>query len=409
MKILFFVPYIPSKIYTRSYNFIKYLHSLGHEITLLALWSRAKDLSQLEEIRPFTSVIHTVQVPTWRSLRNSLISLPSQTPLQAEYTWSPDVTSQISQLFAAGNHFDLVHVEHLRGAKYALYIRTLLLQSKNIQNIPIVWDSVDCISYLFEQASRQSRRLTSRLLTRLDLQRTKKYEGWLIHQFDRVLVSSRVDKNALLNLSPTSIDPDQIQVVQNGVDLSYFAPDPNRSPEPETVVITGKMSYHANVSMVLFLVREIMPHVWAKKPKAKLLVVGKDPAKIVTQLAADKRIVVTGYVEDIRSYLHRATVSVVPLTYGAGIQFKVLEAMACETAVVATSRAIASLNVIPERDILIADTPQDFASQVLRLMDDPILRKSIASAGKTYVTVNHNWSTIAAQLDTIYTDCIGIK
>jgi hypothetical protein len=94
--------------------------------------------------------------------------------------------------------FEIVHVEHLRGARYGFHVKSAIRNPKSA--IPVVWDSVDCISYLFEQAARNSRRLKGRLMTSLELDRTRRYEGWLVRQFDRVLVTSPVDREALVRL-----------------------------------------------------------------------------------------------------------------------------------------------------------------------------------------------------------------
>ena len=103
------------------------------------------------------------------------------------------------------------------------------------------------------------------------------------------------------------------------------------------------MSYHANIAMTLYLVREILPIVWATNPDVKLWIVGKDPSKELLALQKYQKILVTGRVDDIRPYLRQATLSVSPLLYGAGIQNKILEAMACGTPVVATPLAVSAL------------------------------------------------------------------
>ena len=317
--------------------------------------------------------------------------------------------------------FDVVHVEHLRGARYGLHVRSSIFHLPS--SIPIVWDAVDCITYLFEQAAGQSRSLFGRLITRLDLPRTRRYEGWLVHQFDRVLATSRLDAEALGDLAsdhargrrsqrahvPT-FERANVDVLPNGVDLTYFRPAPGAGPStpeqgPPVVVFTGKMSYHANVTAALYLAREIMPLVWAQRPEAQLRIVGKDPTAAVQALTADRRIAVTGAVADMRPHLWSASLAVAPLRYGAGIQNKVLEAMACGTPVVASERAVAALeHVRPGADCLVADAPEGFAAAMLRVLDDPVLQRDLAAAGRAYVERCHDWDAIAGQLEGYYRD-----
>ena len=106
----------------------------------------------------------------------------------------------------------------------------------------------------------------------------------------------------------------------------------------------------------------------------------------------------TGTVEDIRPYLWRATVAVVPLVYGAGIQNKILEAMATETPVVTTSKAISSLQASPGRDIVVADTSYDFANEILRLLENKNFRVEVSRMGLQYVRKYHDWMRIVSQL-----------
>jgi glycosyltransferase involved in cell wall biosynthesis len=123
-------------------------------------------------------------------------------------------------------------------------------------------------------------------------------------------------------------------------------------------------------------------------------------------LGADPRITVTGTVDDIRPYLWKATLAVVPLVYGAGIQNKILEAMACGTPVVTTSRTLASLGVTPGRELIAADGADDFARVVLDLLMDIGRRESVGTAGADYVGKHHSWKAIAERMLGHYIDVI---
>jgi len=193
-----------------------------------------------------------------------------------------------------------------------------------------------------------------------------------------------------------------LSVLPNGVDLDYFCPDTTVSRDPATLVVSGKMSYHANVTMVVNLVREVMPLVWEKRPDVKLEIVGKDPARNILAMAEHPQIIVTGTVDDIRPYLQRATVSVAPVTYGAGIQNKVLEAMACGTPVVATPQAASALTAVDGRDLLVGNELSQIADLILKLINDSMLCKTIGENGYRYVTHQHNWSVIAEDLESYY-------
>ena len=229
----------------------------------------------------------------------------------------------------------------------------------------------------FNRLQVSSSSFFGKFVTRFDLLRTKKAEGNLICSFDHVLVTSSADKNALLELLPNGREPSPISVLPNGVELGYFYPNPDIKRDRATIVFSGKMSYHANISMVKYLVSEIMPLVWKACPETRLFIVGKDPPSDIKGLEKNHLITVTGTVEDIRPFLWRATVSIVPLLYGAGIQNKILEAMATATPVVTTSRTLSALQVQPGKELLVANDAGEFAQNILRLMNDRNLMHAI--------------------------------
>jgi polysaccharide biosynthesis protein PslH len=404
-KVLFIVPYAPNLIRVRPYNLIRHLSGCGLQVTLLTLWSDERERDSIHLLEPYAQRIIAERLPRWRSLWNCLLALPSSKPLQSVYCWEPALARWIDELTRPGQDsapFDVIHVEHLRGAPYGLYVKRL--NASRHVSIPVVWDSVDSISLLFRQASEHSKSLFSRAMTRFELGRTERYEGWLPEQFERVLVTSPADQRALISLVPKEIKPPVITVLRNGVDLDYFKPDPTVEREPATLVISGKMSYHANITMVLYFVEQILPRIWERRPETKLMVVGKDPGREILALANQPNIVITGTVKDLPPYLQQATVAVAPIAYGVGIQNKVLEAMACATPVVTTPQAVSALDVCSGEDVLVAQEPADFADAVLSLLDDPQVRQRLGEAGRLYVEKHHMWDSIARQLAGIYSE-----
>jgi len=395
LRILFVSPYLPSLIRVRSYNLIKALAERDHQITLLALKPPGDDSSGLESLRRWCRSVQTVPLARWQTLWNGLCALPSQTPFQAAYSRSPQMSALIQRTVAEAD-FDVVHVEHLRGAEL----------SQAVSDIPIVFDSVDSITLLFEQTRRAGPTWRSRLMANLDLARTRRYESDLLQRYARVLVTSPQDGESLLRLSTRRDLNGRLVVLPNGVDLSYFLPQ-DVSRDRATLVFTGKMSYHANLAAALDLVDQIMPRVWAFRSDARLIIAGKDPPRELLARTADPRITVTGTVPDLRPYLAQATVAVSPIRYGAGIQLKLLESMAMATPVVTTPQATAALQVRPGRDLLVADTPQAYAEAVIALLADEGLCQQVGQAGRHYVETHHDWSRIAGRLEGVYHDAIG--
>jgi glycosyltransferase involved in cell wall biosynthesis len=353
-------------------------------------------------------------------------------PLQSAYCWQPQLAKAIDELVQTVP-FDIVHVEHLRGARYGLRAKAAAAQRGALA--AHIWDSVDCISYLFQQAVEKSSTLKVRLMTRLDLQRTREYEGWLTEQFDRVLVTAENDKQALAELvrnrqlrswkvgetasldrhgkhDPNDVDHYHIEVISNGVDLQYFLPQTGIQGEAD-IVFTGKMSYHANITSARYLVQEVMPLVWAQRPDARIWIVGKEPPPDLCALASDsngtKRVTITGTVPDVRPYLQRATVAVAPILYGAGVQNKVLEAMACGAPIVVSPQAISGLQAEAEDSVMIAQGAQAFADAILHIFQDSACRSRLSLQGRRYVEQQHSWQKIADGLEATYQEAVYEK
>jgi glycosyltransferase involved in cell wall biosynthesis len=145
-----------------------------------------------------------------------------------------------------------------------------------------------------------------------------------------------------------------------------------------------------------------MPQVWAARPQVRLWIVGKDPAPEIRALGEQPNVTVTGTVDSILPYLQKAAVAVAPIQYGAGIQNKVLEAMACATPVIASSLAVSALETAPGKDLLVADSPGEWVEAILELLDSPEKRREIGGAGRQYVEEHHRWGKIVEDLEAIY-------
>ena len=409
MKILFIVPYVPNLVRVRSYNLLHTLARRGHTLTLATLWIDAKEKQELDALRPACAEIVARPMPRWLSLLNSAAALPTRMPLQSVYSWLPGLEKQLAQRLDGGHNgarYDMIHVEHLRGARYG---EALLRRVQQMgKPIPVVWDSVDCISLLFRYTAQNNRRLFNRLISNLELGRTARYEARLVRSFDHTVITSPKDRDGILALDGGS-PAEKVSVISHGVDLDYYHPDESQPRHPASLVLSGKMSYHANVAMAQYLLNEIMPLLWAQRPELELVIVGKDPPASIQEFAAHPNVKVTGTVPDLRPYLQRATLAVAPLRYAVGVQNKVLEAMACATAVVTTPQVLSSISARPGEDIMIAEDAPGFAQAVLALLNDPKRRLAMQKSARRYVEENHSWDVVTCRLEQVYQSAIEQK
>ena len=446
MKILFIIPYTPNPIRVRPYELIRTLARRGHQIVLATLWSSEQEQHDLQKLSDLGIEVWSHRLTKVRSFSNCVAALPGRVPLQSVFCWQPTFARMLARKVQE-TRFDVIHVEHLRGARYGLTVKKAA--ASHTPPTPIVWDSVDCISHLFEQAAQNSRSLSGRLMTLLDLKRTRHYEGWLVRQFARVLTTSQGDRQALASLatdasrrlssqfqSPHSQDDmarepkdkhiansvaendlaKKIMVLPNGVDIQHFSPN-GVARKPATLAFTGKMSYHANITAALHLVNDIMPRVWARRTDVEVQIVGKDPPARISTLDSTStsykskedgrgRVTVTGFVSDIPSYLREATVAVAPVPYGAGIQNKVLEAMACGTPVIASPQAASGLLSRSEQHLVVATDAQMFAKSIIELLNDVNRRQKLSEGGRIYAEEYHSWDAIVERLEDIYSDTV---
>jgi polysaccharide biosynthesis protein PslH len=395
MRVLFVAPYVPSPVRVRPYQLIRALSAAGHSIHLVALQPPEDDWAPVAPLRETCAAVDIFRMPRIRTIWNGIRALPSRTPLQAAYSHHPALERHLASV-AHPESFDVLHVEHLRGAVLAERVTTL----------PRVFDAVDSITLLFEQAARRAPGFGQRVMARADLGRTRRFEAAAPWAFDRTVITSPLDRDALVRLAGDRAG-DRIAVLPNGVDAAYFRPRAAGPFEP-LVLFTGKMSYHANAAAAHFLATDVMPRVWQSNPAARLAIVGKGPSPAVRALSADPRIDVTGFVDDLRPWFARAAVAVAPMLYGVGIQNKVLEAMASGVPVVATSRTCDSLLAREGRDFLAGDTADEIASRVGRVLADEAVRTSLSAAGRRYVEQHHDWREVGARLAAVYAEAAAV-
>ena len=398
MHILFVAPYPLSRVRVRSYGFVREL-AKHHDVTVLALCSgeqEAEDVRVLQrEGIAITAIIEKRHHKVLRALRAAGTGLP----LQVAFDASPALRAAI-ETHLKNERVDLVHVEFIRA----------LGALPDTLAVPVVWDAVDCISQLYEQGARVGATPMVRLIGKGEAQRVRAYEYTQLQRFRQVLVTSERDRQALLDIhkakSANGAGCADITVMPHGIDTHYFQQYTGER-QPETLVFSGKMSFHANVAGALVLAQQVLPLLWKQRPTIRLVIAGSDPPPVIRRLARAGRIEVTGRVSDLRPYIAQAQVAVCPLPYAVGIQNKILEAMAVGTPVVASSHAAAGLQTVAGRDLLVADAPDAFAEAVLRLLDNKAAWQTLAQHGRSYIEQNHDWERIMTKLGEVYDHAIA--
>jgi glycosyltransferase involved in cell wall biosynthesis len=198
-----------------------------------------------------------------------------------------------------------------------------------------------------------------------------------------------------------------VEVIENGVDLDFFTNHETADVKEDYLVFTGSMDWRPNQDAAEFFVREIFPLLRAARPAIEAVFVGRNPPHHIARLGQVPGITITGTVEDIRPYIRRAAVYIVPLRVGGGSRLKILEAFAMEKPVVSTSIGAESLAVSHEKELLLADGPEQFASAIVRLLDDRALAGRLAAAGRRLVVERYGWDQLSAQLERFLIKLVG--
>jgi glycosyltransferase involved in cell wall biosynthesis len=387
MRVLYLVPHVPNPTKARSHFQIRGLLEAGHHVTVATLERNSKDAEHIYNLKRDGCSVIATRLTRKRALLNTSYAVAHGLPLQARFMWSGYLWKGIQQSLQ-DDPSDVIHVEHLRMAQYGLPL---------MKEWPVVWDAVDHLSSLYEQAEKASVSRFWQLIAKYEAPRLWSYESWLLGQFPVTLVVSREDQRLFQLMNP--IFADRVRVTHPGLPLL-----PIEKPTPRamnTLVITGALNYHPNVASIHYFVKQVLPLVLRQRPDVKLQLVGVNPDPSIRALH-NPQIEVTGFVPSLFEYLRSATVALAPIQYGSGIQNKVLEAFLTETPLVCSSVALRGLDVKPGEHVLVADTAVDFANAVVQLLQDPDLRKRIGSAGRKYVEQQHDLKNTTQNLVEIY-------
>jgi glycosyltransferase involved in cell wall biosynthesis len=233
-----------------------------------------------------------------------------------------------------------------------------------------------------------------RLLFDQETRRVRRFEATAYRRVDRMVVVSPEDASALRQLEPRLA----VEVIPNGVDTDAYRPSAGVEPTPGRLLLHGTMDYEPNVRAAEFLVGAILPLVRADHADAHVVIVGRSPSKRVRALEG-RHVTVTGEVEDVEPWLSSATVYVCPMISGTGLKNKLLEAMACERACVATPLALRGLAAEPGRDLLVGDGAVSIAEAVSALLDDSPHREALAANARRYVVEHHSWAAVTTEYE----------
>ncbi len=304
----------------------------------------------------------------------------SRKPFQVAYFYNKRIHRRIAELIDC-HQPDHIYCQLIRTAEYVRDDRT----DKTI-------DYQDVFSAGLKRRANIAPWYMRPLLN-LEYKRVRRYEKTVFDRFNKKTIISAPDRELIAHEKHK-----EITVVPNGVDTDYFKSTPMN--KLYDVVFTGNMAYPPNINGATYLVREVMPHVWKEVPGARVAIAGATPSPAVKSLASEK-VVVTGWVEDIREYYARSRIFAAPMQIGTGLQNKVLEAMAMGLPCITSPLANEALKASAGKEILIGRNPGEYAQHILSLLRDNTLHKTISELGHQFVLKNFNWENTSKILEAV--------
>jgi len=288
----------------------------------------------------------------------------------------------------AGN-YDIIYVHHVRMAPYAIELGRYR-----------ILDYHDAISMHYQRAIPYAKGFWKAFYLS-ENKRVLSYELEMLRKFDKAFIVSQIDKDYLLrnsNLKQPSVSHCPITVIPMGVKNEVLLRPIYEGEEQNWIVFLGKMNYYPNEDAAIYFAKEIFPLVKEKIKDLEFVIVGAYPTKRVFKLEKIKDVRVTGFVEDPYEYLERAKVVVAPMRFGAGIQDKILEAMALRKAVVTTPLGAQGIEGEDGKHFVVADRPEEMAEKIMELLNDVEKRKVIGQNTRALIEEKYTWNIIGQKL-----------
>ena len=396
MKILFVTgmfPYPPiGGTPIKTYNLVREL-SKKHEVFLLSLYTdpadtKDRNISQMEKYCTVVSVLSRERKRHW--IVRAFTDLFGKQPYFVASAKSSRLEAALTE-FIKTERMDLAHFEILPMGQYGRILHKIL---------PTVISPNDSTSLFLIDEARYlpNRHLIKKIYRYLVWRRMRSYEGQICAKFDKCHLVSDRDRAYLMQLN-SSIDA---EVIPNGVDTDYFTPLRLPSDYP-SLIYAGDMGGGPAIYATWFI-RHVLPKVRKAVPSVKVYLAGKNPHKKLLRMASqDKNIIVTGFVEDIRPYIDRATLSISPVMKTCGILNKVLEAMAMGKAVVGLKASFSGIEgSIRGENMVAVEDEKEFADWIIRLIKDEELREKIGKNARLFVKSSYTWEETGRKAEISY-------
>lgn len=399
MKVLLLtqvLPYPPdSGPKVKTWNVLRFL-AQEHDITLVS-FVRGDQRHDVAHLERYCDSVHTV--PMGRGMLYDGAAAAHSLVSGLPWMMVRDDRAAMRRLIdglTTETSFDVVHADQLNMAQYALRGKGALR----------VLDAHNPLWLLYRRLAQQMNAGPRRWILERDWRLLKKYEGRMVREFDAVLAVSEEDQTALIEAAGVERP---ISVIPIAVDTDEMSPVKRRS-DAHHLLHLGTMYWPPNIDGVNWFIREVLPLIRRRRPDVVLDIVGSRPPDHLVRLGQeDDGIQVPGYVDDPTPYLEQAAAFLVPLRAGGGMRVKILNALAQGLPIVSTTLGAEGIDVRHGENILLADTPHEFAAAVQSLMDDAALAERLGTAGRRLAEARYDYRVACLPMRAVYAGtCQGI-
>lgn len=380
----------------RSFSILKGL-AANNQIHFLFLYENDEEISceHIKKIGHFCCKVEFLPAPSKKigvgMIARLVRSIFSKEPYTIWRHYSKAFLERVDELINSGE-FDLVHCDILP-ISYAVRNRQKVFRSVTNHDVSYL----KCLSMARYQAS-----IILKAFMYLEAWKLKGLEKRTFEQVDLGIVVSSLDEGILKDLCPKG----NFLVVENGVDLDQFYPS-DEITERFKLIWVGGFNHYPNRQGFVFFLDEIYPLVQEEIPGVSIDVIGGSLTKNIKRFAEnDPSVNLIGYVEDPLPYIHNATVFIVPILSGGGTRLKVLEAMAAGKAIVSTPIGCEGIEGTSGMHYLVAEDKRSFAANLITLLNDKELRRSLQRNARELVTQKYNYKYICTKLDNYYSQAV---
>ena len=328
--------------------------------------------------------VYNPKIDKKTSVGDVLANCINSVPVTVAKYWHPEMANIIK---AEAKEHDIIHCEHLHMAQYLSedFKSKTVLDAHNVE-----W-------LLAQRCFQTENNLAKKCVLWWNYRKLKNYEALSFGRFDMVFAVSDLDRLEIERMGARG----QVVTIENGVDVEYF--QPNETVENGSLVFVGSMDWMPNDDGMHYFIDEIFPLLVTRGLNPQVYIVGREPSKELEYMA--KRtvgITVTGTVDDVRPYVEKGSVYIVPLRFGGGTRLKILEAFAMKKAVVSTSLGCEGIECTNAEHLIIADTADTFADSVELLLDDANKRRLLAKNAYNLIAKKYSWNIISENILAYY-------